>query len=58
MDDEDGTTEGRVVFMGDEESSVLGPDGEPLRKARRNPIGFCLKPRQETNPGQSKRGNK
>lgn len=51
MDDEDdwvGETEGRTVFIESEESTVLGPDGEPLRKSRRNKVGFDLRPSKKS----------
>lgn len=42
--DDWGETKGETVYLSDEESAVLGPDGEPLRKSRRGPIGFDLRP--------------
>ena len=54
-DDDDewsGTTEGRTVYIEDDESPVLGPDGEPLRYTRRAKIGFDLTPRHKR--GQSR----
>lgn len=44
-DDEEGQTGGRDVYISDNESSVLGPDGEPLRVSSRQRIGFDLTPR-------------
>lgn len=42
-----GETRGDQVFLADQESEVLGPDGEPLRKAHRWPIGFDLSKRSK-----------
>lgn len=47
-EDEEGETEGATVYISDVESSVLGPDGEPLRKRRCAPVGFRLKPRKKS----------
>lgn len=42
-DDEEGCCGGRDVIIADNESSVLGPDGEPLRKRSGQRIGFDLR---------------
>jgi hypothetical protein len=42
-DDNEGWTEGRTVYITDDVSEVLGPDGEPLRYSRRAPVGFNLR---------------
>ena len=47
FDDSDGwqgETSGREVYCSSVESSVLGPDGEPLLKSYRAPLGFRLRP--------------
>jgi hypothetical protein len=41
--DNEGWTEGRTVYITDDVSEVLGPDGEPLRYSRRAPVGFNLR---------------
>lgn len=47
-DDDEGVTEGRTVYETDDQHPrLLGPDGEPLRLARRMKIGFDTRPREQ-----------
>lgn len=47
----DGQCGGHTVFMADgASSSVLGPDGEPVKYIRRHVAGFDLRPRLTTEP--------
>ena len=46
MDSEEGWCGGHTVFMDDgQSSSVLGPDGEPVKYVRRHVAGFDLRKR-------------
>jgi len=49
LDFDEGWTGGYTVHMRDGwETSVLGPDGEPVRMIRRHKAGFDLRPRKPT----------
>lgn len=50
-DHEEGWCGGHTVFMADgASSSVLGPDGEPVKYIRRHVAGFDLRPRPSQRP--------